>query len=43
MARVKSAAPELAARYADIIEAGTEGKRASAQGESPAVIWGNEK
>jgi tetratricopeptide (TPR) repeat protein len=44
MARVKSAAPELAARYADIVGgAGTEGKRASAQGESPAVIWGNEK
>ena len=44
MARVKSAAPELAARYADVVGgAGTDGKRAAGQGEGPAVIWGNEK
>lgn len=43
MAKVKVAAPELAARYADASGAGSPGKRAAGQGEGPIVIWGNEK
>jgi tetratricopeptide (TPR) repeat protein len=42
MAKVKSAAPELAARYADTAGTAT-GKRAAGKGEEPVVIWSNEQ
>ncbi len=46
MARVKSAAPELAEQYGGGqagSAAGGKGQRAAAQGEQATVIWGNEK
>ncbi len=43
MAKLKSVAPELAARYADTVSSGATAKRAAAQGEAPVVVWGNEK
>ena len=44
MARLKAAAPDLAARYADSIGAGTaSSQRAAGQGEKPTVTWSNEQ
>jgi tetratricopeptide (TPR) repeat protein len=47
MARVKSAAPELAAHYGEGGAGGkageAQGQRAAGQGEQTTIIWGNEK
>ncbi len=44
LAKVKAAAPDLAARFGDVVATQpASGKRAAGQDETPVMIWGNEK